>query len=229
MAKRAFWTVLVGLGVALLCLFVAARSAAPAAQALSADSTPPTIDNIRESADPIYRQGCPSPTTVTIRADVSDADGLEFVRLSYGAPQGSWTWIFMSLESGNTYAATIGPFSDTGTLLYQVKAQDLAGNPAQSTMATATVADCSASGTLGDVDGDGLASSTDALIILSADVAVATPQFCPMNCGDVNADGLVNSTDALMVLSYDAGMGVPFQIGQSGCPSSVTQPPGCTP
>ena len=84
-----------------------------------------------------------------------------------------------------------------------------------------------ASGTLGDVNGDGQYSSTDALIMLSADAGISTAQFCPMNCGDVNSDGFVNSTDALIVLSYDAGMSVPFPVGQAGCPTTVTQPPGC--
>jgi hypothetical protein len=84
-----------------------------------------------------------------------------------------------------------------------------------------------ATGTLGDVNGDGDANSTDALIILSADADMNTAQFCPMNCGDVNGDGLVNSTDALIVLSYDAQMTVPFPVGQAGCPLIVTQPPGC--
>ncbi len=82
---------------------------------------------------------------------------------------------------------------------------------------------------LGDANEDGLVNSTDALIVLSADVGMNTSSYCPMNCGDVNADGLVNSTDALVALSYDAGMSVPFRVGQPGCPSSVTQPPGCSP
>jgi predicted glutamine amidotransferase len=83
--------------------------------------------------------------------------------------------------------------------------------------------------TLGDVNDDGLVDSTDALIVLSADVGMATSQFCPMNCGDVNGDGLVDSTDALIILSYDVGVTVPFPVGQPGCPSSATQPPGCSP
>jgi hypothetical protein len=82
----------------------------------------------------------------------------------------------------------------------------------------------------GDVNGDGLANSTDALIILSCDVGIDVSQFCPFNCGDANSDGLVNSTDALIILSYDAEMSVPFPVGQSGsCPSSVTPCPGCNP
>jgi hypothetical protein len=84
------------------------------------------------------------------------------------------------------------------------------------------------SGPLGDVNDDGQVDSTDALIVLSADAGIDTAQFCPINCGDANGDGLVDSTDALIILSYDAGMSVPFPVGQPGCPSSVTQPPGCT-
>jgi hypothetical protein len=86
-----------------------------------------------------------------------------------------------------------------------------------------------ASGFLGDVNGDGLVNSTDALIVLSGDVGIAITQFCPANCGDVNADGLVNSTDALIILSHDVGMSVPFPLGQPGCPASVTPCPGCIP
>jgi len=81
--------------------------------------------------------------------------------------------------------------------------------------------------TLGDVNGDGAANSTDALIVLSADAQIDTSSFCPMNCGDVNGDTLVNSTDALIILSYDAGMSVSFPVGTGVCPASITQPPGC--
>ncbi len=97
--------------------------------------------------------------------------------------------------------------------------------PTNTPVPTAT----SVASTLGGVNDDGLVNSTDALIILSADVGLDTSQFCPMNCGDVNADGQVDSTDALIVLSYDAGLTVPFPLGTGACPSSVTQPPGCNP
>jgi phosphodiesterase/alkaline phosphatase D-like protein len=81
---------------------------------------------------------------------------------------------------------------------------------------------------LGDVNHDGEANSTDALIVLSGDAGIPITQFCPANCGDVNADGLVNSTDALIVLSYDVGMSVPYGLGSPDCPSSVTPCPGCS-
>jgi len=108
-----------------------------------ADTTPPSISNIRESADPINRDGCPSPNTVTIRADVSDASGLGWVRLYYQqTPGGSYTYKTMSRESGNTYKATIGPFSQAGTERYFVAARDNAGNENQSSTGTVTVNDC---------------------------------------------------------------------------------------
>jgi len=101
--------------------------------------------------------------------------------------------------------------------------------PSQTPTNTPTPTETPQPATLGDVNGDRLVDSTDALIILSADVGTNTSQFCPMNCGDVNGDGYIDSTDALIVLSYDVGMSVPYPVGQPGCPASVTQPPGCSP
>ena len=94
-----------------------------------------------------------------------------------------------------------------------------------------TIEDCNYTidpcGILGDVNGDEIANSTDALIVLSCDVGINTSQFCPMNCGDVNDDGFINSTDALIILSYDVGIPVPFPVGEPGCPQDVTPCPGC--
>ncbi len=84
-------------------------------------------------------------------------------------------------------------------------------------------------GILGDVNNDGLANSTDALIVLKGDVGLDISSHCPMNCGDVNGDGFVNSTDALIVLKYDVGLTIAYPVGETGCPASITQPPGCTP
>ena len=85
-------------------------------------------------------------------------------------------------------------------------------------------------GILGDVNGDGQVTSTDALIILSGDVGLNVSQFCPINCGDVNNDGFVTSTDALIILSYDVDLTIPYPVGQAGaCPVSVTPCPGCNP
>jgi|GEM_PF-4901465 len=70
---------------------------------------------------------------------------------------------------------------------------------------------------LGDVNGDGLCNSTDALIILTYDagVSISDPTILDLinnGCGDTNGDGLTNSTDALVLLTYDAGLPVPFPV-----------------
>jgi hypothetical protein len=109
---------------------------------LCSDTTPPSIGNVRESEDPINRQGCADPTTVTIRADVSDTSGLSWVRLYYQAPGGSWVSTPMSLGTGSTYMATVGPFGQAGTLNYYVRARDSAGNQRSSNSDTVTVNDC---------------------------------------------------------------------------------------
>ena len=115
------------------------------------DTTPPSISNIRESADPISRQGCSSPTTTVIRADVSDTSGLAWVRLYYQAPGSStWQYTTMTRESGNMYKATLGPFSIPGTARYYIKARDNAGNTGTSSTYTVTVNDCGG-GTGGEI------------------------------------------------------------------------------
>lgn len=83
-------------------------------------------------------------------------------------------------------------------------------------------------GLLGDVNDDGQANSTDALLILSGDVGINISSFCPVNCGDANGDGIVNSTDALILMSFDVGLTVPYPLEQPGCSLSVTQPAGCS-
>lgn len=80
---------------------------------------------------------------------------------------------------------------------------------------------------LGDVNGDNVVNSTDALIILSCDAGLNTSSFCPMNPGDVNEDGLINSTDALIILSKDVGLTVDFPVAEAGYRSNVESCSGC--
>ena len=82
---------------------------------------------------------------------------------------------------------------------------------------------------LGDVNHDGLANSSDALIVLKGDVGLDISSHCPANCGDVNGDGFVNSTDALLILKFDVDLPISFPVGDPGCPATITQPPGCSP
>ncbi len=77
-------------------------------------------------------------------------------------------------------------------------------------------------GVLGDINEDGIANSTDALVLLSADAGFPIPPAYQARIdagfGDVNDDGLTNSTDGLIILSFDAGIQVPYPVGQAMCP-----------
>lgn len=76
-------------------------------------------------------------------------------------------------------------------------------------------------GFLGDINDDGVANSTDALVALSFDAGLPIPQTfldrINRGFGDVNNDGMTNSTDALLLLSFDAGIPVPFPVGDPVC------------
>lgn len=89
------------------------------------------------------------------------------------------------------------------------------------TVSDATVSITEA-GVLGDITGDGIANSTDALVLLSADAGFPIPPAYQARIaagfGDVNNDGVTNSTDGLIILSFDAGIPVPYPVGQAMCP-----------
>ncbi len=77
---------------------------------------------------------------------------------------------------------------------------------------------------LGDVNGDGLANSGDALVILSFDVGIAVPpdflDRIHSGLGDANLDTFTNSSDALVILSFDVGLPVPFPVEEPVCPAA---------
>jgi len=129
------------------------------------------------------------------------------------------TWTSIGLDTMSILSLAIS--NDSPNILYAGSGYD--------GLFVRTIPDYKLCGILGDVNGDEVVNSSDALIIMSCDVGLDVSGFCPMNCGDVNDDGFVNSTDALIVLSYDVGMDVPFSIGSTGCPDDVNPCAGCGP
>ncbi|WP_397300208.1 T9SS type A sorting domain-containing protein [Nonlabens ulvanivorans] len=81
----------------------------------------PTVTNISNS--PLVPA---STETVTINADVTDADGLASVVLEYGFATGVYDQPseMMSLTSGDTYTAVIDAQADGTTVYYQIVATD---------------------------------------------------------------------------------------------------------
>ncbi|MHA1354951.1 MAG: hypothetical protein ACTSR1_07240, partial [Candidatus Heimdallarchaeota archaeon] len=83
------------------------------------DTTAPTITAVDN--DPII------PTdaeTVTISCDVTDLNGVSIVYLVYRINGGSWSWVTMAYDTGNTYEATIGTFFYADEIEYYVSAED---------------------------------------------------------------------------------------------------------
>ncbi|HWP37573.1 MAG TPA: right-handed parallel beta-helix repeat-containing protein [Gemmatimonadales bacterium] len=70
---------------------------------------------------------------------------------------------------------------------------------------------CPGLGRWGDLDGDRLANSRDALAILSDIVDLPVDPAFNLGLGDVDGDGKVNSRDALILLSYAVGLPITGQ------------------
>ena len=85
------------------------------------DTTGPSIDNI-SFQQLVCQQGTGSPDTTTISAQITDSSGVAWAKLYYG-PNQTTECVTMS-KSGDTYSATIGPFSEVGTVLFYIRAKD---------------------------------------------------------------------------------------------------------
>ena len=75
---------------------------------------------------------------------------------------------------------------------------------------------------LGDLNGDKVVNSADALICLSYDAGFPIPvefeERIKAGLGDVNGDMVTNATDCLIILTFDVGIPVPYPIGEPVCP-----------
>ncbi len=108
----------------------------------------------------------------------------------YGAP----TQVYGAILPGATTVARLLPAAATVT-----------GTPTQvpptaTATATPTVV-------LGDVDGNGVVDSTDALWVLWLEALLAEPgDIANPDALDVNGDGIVNAIDALFILWIELGL-----------------------
>lgn len=107
------------------------------------DTTPPSINNLTTSVDPISVPPC-QPDSVTISAQVSDPSGLLdvklYIRVAKDDVKGKWVVLPMNNSGGSQYQAVVGPNQleaskkDYGGLIlqYYVKSRDNRGNVAES-------------------------------------------------------------------------------------------------
>ena len=102
----------------------------------------PSIDTPTESDDPINKDGCPSPITVTITSRITDRSGMDYANLYYKLNDGRWLYETMKHTAYRIYHASIGPFSEVGTVYYYIEAWDEVGNSSKSSTYTVTIQDC---------------------------------------------------------------------------------------
>jgi hypothetical protein len=114
------------------------------------DTTPPSISNITESADPIRPPDC-SPNSVTISATITDPSGVPKRDLYYRVVGGVWLWRSMSPAGGDVYQTALGdgelsnslsPYEDADALQYYIKAWDSKANMSQSPTLTVGIVWC---------------------------------------------------------------------------------------
>jgi hypothetical protein len=95
------------------------------------DNNGPTITNLQHSP------ASPAPSdTITISADIIDVSGLSAITLVYNVNAGPDQTVTMTLQSGDTYAADIGPFADGDAIDYHVEATDNSPSTFATTSAT---------------------------------------------------------------------------------------------
>ena len=99
------------------------------------DLTPPSISNVK------YTPQTPQPTDiVTVIANITEAEsGIKTVTLRYSTDGGT-TWTSVAMVSGDTpYTGTIPAQAGGTTVQFKIRAEDKAGNIAESTVASYTV------------------------------------------------------------------------------------------
>ena len=83
------------------------------------DSDPPSITAVSH-----YPSNPTELDSIVISATVTDSSGIFSVSLHYRVNGGLWTVVTMTLSTGSTYQAIIGPFSDGDTIEYFITAID---------------------------------------------------------------------------------------------------------
>ena len=146
---------------------------------------------------------------LVISATATDNIAVQSVTLYYrtvGATE--WKTLTM-LKQNNKYSATIfGSELSLAGLEYYIVASDGVGSIEKGSATapyTVVIKDSSAIARLGDVDGDGVVNTKDALMMMQAindDLILTDDQF---KRADLNKDGVISSVEALRILQYING------------------------
>ncbi len=168
------------------------------------------------------RSICPDSAANPLNAPVSGSNFVELSAAGCGSIQ------YFQHNVLQAHFALAGGAVDGSTLyLDPVVVKDRLGTDRTADRVGDVTEVCHASGLWGDVSGDGVINSLDALITLSGAVGLSTGPYT-LTHADVDADGQVTSRDALLMLS--AAIDLPttgFRVGQGivdACAPEATFP-----
>ena len=146
---------------------------------------------------------------LVISCIASDNIGVKEVKLYYRTVgETAWKTLTMSKQN-DRYSTTV--FGNELSLLgleYYITVSDgvsILSKGTETEPYTVVIKDASASATIGDVDGDGVITTKDALMIIQAvngDLIMTDDQF---KRADLNKDGILSSMEALRILQYING------------------------
>lgn len=103
-------------------------------------------------------------------------------------------------------AETDGTYTDMNAFLQDGCLVFTTDHFSEYVVTTGDPADEPQTGTLGDVDGNGLVNAADAVMVLRSDAGLTTLTAAQTAAADINGDGTVNASDAVQILRYDAGL-----------------------
>jgi hypothetical protein len=84
------------------------------------EDNPPEITNIQiNPSSPLDNE------TISIKADVHEETGLQYIRLHYSVNSGAWETVEMTPFYGDNYEALIGPYGNTTVIQFYVSAGDI--------------------------------------------------------------------------------------------------------
>jgi RNA polymerase sigma factor (sigma-70 family) len=108
------------------------------------DRTAPVVSSAAADQLRINTPSCNKPpTTSTVTAAISDNVGVDSATLSWTGPGEAPGGSLDMSGSGGTFSATMGPFSNGGSVIWSVTATDAAGNTSAARTGTITVTFCS--------------------------------------------------------------------------------------
>ncbi|MSS73107.1 MAG: choice-of-anchor D domain-containing protein [Candidatus Latescibacteria bacterium] len=157
---------------------------------------------------------------ITVTSNLNFAPGQVRASLAgtTGIASGSGALVNVSFDIKSNAAAGAYPLTLQATL------RDESANTLSSTTVAGAVT--VSVGILGDVNGDKVCDSGDAILVLRHDAGLITLNASQKDLGDVNGDGVTDAGDAILILRKDAGLISKFP--REGSAKSVTGRPGAT-